>query len=80
LYSSVKIPSTKHQITNKFKYPTSKSKTSFCEAKMFVLGIWILIFGIIWDLRFGVWDFFRLKFHRTYTNTQLIISNIQYAV
>jgi hypothetical protein len=39
-------------------HETLKSKTSFCEAKMFVLGIGILIFGIIWDLRFGVWDFF----------------------
>jgi hypothetical protein len=73
LYSSVKIPSTKHQITNKFKYPTSKSKTTFCEAKMFVFGIGILILDIIWDLRFGVWDFFTLKFHRTYTNTKGVI-------
>jgi len=50
---------------NKSKYSNPKQilKTAqtffskgFCEAKKFVLNIWISVFGIVWYLGFRVWN------------------------
>jgi hypothetical protein len=59
-FISAKIPNSKHQIPNKYKIQRAKGPKGTYKPPSF--GFCISVFGIVWNLVLGIWDFRRPEF------------------